>query len=186
MSTTSGKGRTNTVLLKRVKKARTSGHRVKQLRRQTPQAKWFCKTNLDPCQSYGAAVAGPGPNITRELRRNMARALANAGRTPCTTTIIAYELGPSSDPGIAHPTRQFPSGSTCGKRGSPKSEAEYGEFGTGSLRGYTKSRAMRPPCSQIQRGLCMPRSQRYLAKHGNQPTQTSGLLHVVCSSAARR
>ncbi len=91
---------------KRLIRAARRGARVKRLASANGGAQRLYKTGADPQQAYEAEVHGAAPPQVSRMRQNARVCVVLAGTHSCTTTLLAWRLGPRCDPAVVAPVRQ--------------------------------------------------------------------------------
>ncbi len=106
VSTAGGKRRCVGSFAKRLIRAARRGARVKRLASANGGAQRLYKTGTDPQQAYEAEVHGAAPPQVSKMRQNARVCVVPAGTHSCTTTLLAWRLGPRCDPAVVAPVRQ--------------------------------------------------------------------------------
>ncbi len=106
VSTACGARRVVGALKKRLARGLARSKKVRSLVRINSGASKLYATGVRPQQSYGGSVIGVAPSQIRIMRRAAVCSASSAGAQPCTATIIAWRLGPQSDPAVTTPLEQ--------------------------------------------------------------------------------
>ncbi len=106
ISTAGGRRRCIGSFAKRLARASRRSRRVRRLANANGGAQRLYKTGTDPQQSYEETVHGAAPQQVATMRKNARMCVTPAGAQSCTTTLLAWRLGPRSDPAVTAPTRQ--------------------------------------------------------------------------------
>ncbi len=106
VSTSAGRRRTIGSFARRIAKAGRRARRVGRLTAACTNAKKLYRTGVDPQQSYEGAILGVAPPQIRAMRLNAVQCVTKAGSHPCVATLIAWRLGPDTDPAAREPLRQ--------------------------------------------------------------------------------
>ncbi len=106
VSTAGGRRRCIGSFAKRLLRASRRSARVKRLASANGGAQRLFKSGTDPQQAYEAKVHGAAPPQISRMRRNARACVVPAGAHACSATLLAWRLGPRSDPAVTAPVRQ--------------------------------------------------------------------------------